>query len=182
MICAIGFSVFCLAVFRSFYSIVSALYKYTTPFSSPAQSRSFANPYTGHTLEFCYPQAIREETETRVEGESTFAMYRLDIMAVGAFRALFQPLESSSPLCHRALKNGTLHPFPSATPFPRRPGGEFVSLTQTEACLFRSFQRIPMFSLHLRYDRKASPSPFAFACLGIRFSLFLFRCGDSSRA
>lgn len=32
----------------------------------------------------------------RREGKSTLAMYRLGIMAVGTFRALFQPLEGSS--------------------------------------------------------------------------------------
>lgn len=70
-----------------------------------------------------------------MEGGSTFAMYRLGIMAVGAFRALFQPLEGSSFVSPRAEERFSILPHsPSlGSALLRRPGGEFVSLTQTEA-------------------------------------------------
>lgn len=75
----------------------------------------------------------RFEKKQTVKGESTFAMYRLGIM-VGAFRA---PLSTTRRLLcvTPVLKSGTLlHStlFHPSAPL-LRPGGEFVSLTQTEA-------------------------------------------------
>lgn len=97
-----------------------------------------------------FSAAIRRRFEKKqtVKGGSTFAMYRLGIMAVGAFRALFQPLEGSFFVSPRAEERYTSPSCPSSlAPLLRRPAGEFVSLTQTEACPLDHFNAFLCFRL-----------------------------------
>lgn len=131
-----------------------------------------------------FSAAIRRRFEKKqtAEGGSTFAMYRLGIMAVGAFRALFQPLEGSSFVSPRAEERYSPPFYPIPIPSSSSTWRRICELNSNGSPPFRSFQRVPMFSLRLMYSRKARPSFASLRPLGICFSFFLFRCGDSSRA
>lgn len=129
---------------------------YTSTRGSPSSIRRSSHP---DLLGFSAAIRRRFEKKQTVEGGSTFAMYRLGIMAVGAFRALFQPLEGSSFVSPRAEERYTSLSYPipslgsSSSPTSRR----ICELNLNGSPPFRSFQRVPMFSLRLMYSRKARP-------------------------
>lgn len=98
------------------------------------------------------------------------AMYRLSIMAVGALRALFQPLEGSS-FVSPPLKSGILLSLPVPVAFsPPSARRRICELNSNGSLPFRSFQRAPMFSLRLMYSRKARVPLLPSRSLGICFS------------
>lgn len=127
---AIGFSVIYLAVLRLFLQSYPWLYKYVGLSLIHSESLTLGST----RILRCYPQAIREETDgggwkyvrdvsPRYNGrwclQSSLSTTRRLLLCV-------------TP-CWRAVHFSILpHSLPSA-PLLRRPGGEFVSLTQTEA-------------------------------------------------
>lgn len=151
---AIGFSVICLAVLCLFLQSAPRLHKYVELF--PSSIRRAQDP-----LGFSAAIRRRFEKKQTTEGGSTFAMYRLGIMAVGAFRALFHPLEGSSFVSPRAEERYTSPSCPHSIPRLLSPSSTWrriCELNSNGSPPFRSFQRAPMFSLRLMYSRKAHSS------------------------
>lgn len=76
-----------LSASRCFVFFFNRIRSYTSTWGSPSSIRR-----SSHRDLLGFSAAIRRRFEKKqtVKGGSTFAMYRLGIMAVGAFRALFQ--------------------------------------------------------------------------------------------
>lgn len=175
--CFSTYSSFLFFLFLSFFDILSPLYKLYTAFPLIHARESYpAGIYTGVLSP---PLSAGDSRRNRRrEGESTLAMYRLGIMAVGTFRS---PLSTTGRLllCVTPLKSSTPTPsflipfcgFSSSTSSWRR----ICELNSNGSPPFRSFQRVPMFSLRAAVQPKSSfpfhPPP------DICFSLFLFRRG-----
>lgn len=132
---------------------------YTSTWGSPSSIRRSSH---WDLLEFSAAIRRRFEKKQTVKGGSMFAMYRLGIMAAGAFGALFQPLEGSFFVSPRAEERYTSpsYPIPSLGSSSSSTWRRICELNSNGSPPFRSFQRVPMFSLDVQSKSSSLLCPF----------------------